>query len=134
MEIAARAAIAIRIGIRGEEESSEAVVELAGLALSRLPACWPLPLAFLLPLAAVEPLPWLPWPVPAPLPVLGLVFADDEPPDEDPEPEAFELPEPVAVPPPSEELAFEPPEPFVGGVVCPVTVGTSVSYWTPVAS
>jgi hypothetical protein len=87
----------------------------------------------MLPLAAVEPLPWLPWPVPAPPPVLGLVFADDEPPDEDPGPEAFELPEPVAVAP-SEGLAVEPPEFFDGGVVCPVTVGTAVSYWTPVAS
>jgi hypothetical protein len=62
-----------------------------------------------------------------------LVFADDEPPDEDPEPEAVELPEPVAEAPSVAELAVEPPELF-GGVVCPVTVGTSVSYWTPVAS
>ena len=89
-----------------------------------------------LPLAAVEPLPWLPWPATPPLPVLGLVFADDGPPEEDPDPEALELPEPVAAEPPplDEELAGElPPEPF-GGVVCPVTVGTAVSYWTPLDS
>lgn len=36
---------------------------------------------------AVEPLPGLLWPVPSPLPVLGLPFADDAPLDEDPEPE-----------------------------------------------
>ncbi len=128
MEIAARAAIAIRIGIKGEEEpSSEDVCELTGWPPARLPACCPLPL----PAPAVEPLPWLPWPVPAPPPVLGLPFADDGPPAEDPDPEAFVLPEPVAPAPPfDEEPAAEPPEPF-GGVVCPVTVGTSVSYWGP---
>jgi hypothetical protein len=65
--------------------------------------------------------------------VLGLLFADDAPPDEDPEPEAPEFPEPVgAVAPPLEELAggLE----WFGGVVCPVTVGTAVSYWTPLDS
>jgi hypothetical protein len=65
--------------------------------------------------------------------MLGLSFADDGPPDEDPDPE--ELPELVAAElPPDEDLAGEPPsEPF-GGLVVPVTVGTAVSYCTPLDS
>jgi hypothetical protein len=56
-----------------------------------------------------------------------LPFADDGPPDEDPD---VEFPEPFADerPPLDEDLAPEPPPRWVGGVVWPVTVGTSVSY------
>jgi hypothetical protein len=90
--MAARAAIAIRIGTRGEEEllSEEDVWPAAGcLPCEELfgdcpaPPCCP----------AVEALPGLPWPVPPPLPVLGLLFADDAPLDEDPDPEEPEFPE-----------------------------------------
>jgi hypothetical protein len=133
--MAARATIAIRIGIRGEEEESlEDVWEpVTRDACSEAVApCLPAPWG-----PAVEPLPGLPWPVPPPLPVLGLVFADDGLP-EDPSPEAPEFPEPVAVEPPpfDEAWAGVPPPELVGGVgvVCPVTVGTAVSYWTPLES
>jgi hypothetical protein len=72
--------------------------------------------------------------VPPPLPVLGLP-ADDAPPDEDPDPEAPELPESVGAvaPPLAEEFAGE----VVlggGGFLFPVAVGTAVSYWTPLDS
>jgi hypothetical protein len=84
--MAARAAIAIRIGIKGEEELSSAVDwELTGWPAERLPACWLLPL-WPLPVA-VEPLPWPPEPVLAPPPVLGLLFAAEGlPPAPDPDP------------------------------------------------
>jgi hypothetical protein len=119
IEIAAKTPIAIRIGTRGEEESPDCC-ELTGRPLER--DSTPVPAA------AVEPLPSLPWPVPPPLPVLGLAF-DDEPAFEDPDPEALPLPEPAGAeaPPVAEELAGGPPEPFAG-LVCPVGVGTSVSY------
>jgi hypothetical protein len=65
IEIAARAAIAIRIGTKGEEELPEVVA--VDVSPGFVGACW-LPL---------EPLPGLLWPVP-PLPVPG-----DEPDLED---------------------------------------------------
>lgn len=133
--MAAKATIAIRIGIKGEEEESlEDVWEPVADGACSEAVAWCLPTDWC---PAVEPLPGLPWPVPPPLPVLGLVFADDGLlPDEDPDPEAFELPEPVAVePPPFEEAwAGVPPPELVGGVVCPVGVGTAVSYWIPLES
>lgn len=92
------------------------------------------------------PLPWLPWPVPTPLPVLELLPpADDGLFDEDPDPEFSVLPEefeeepplsgefdacavvfPPELPPP--ELVPPPPPLLTGGDLCPVVVGTSVSY------
>jgi hypothetical protein len=85
--------------------------------------------------AALEPSPGLLWPVPPPLPVLGLLSPDDAPPDEDPDPEALELPESVgaAAPPLAEEFAGEPVL-GGGGFLFPVAVGTSVLYWTPLDS
>lgn len=80
IEMAARTAIAIRIGIRGEEDESAA--DCCGLTgwPPETPPCW-------LPLVAVEPLPWPPEPVPPPSPVLGLLFvADGFPPEPDPDP------------------------------------------------
>jgi hypothetical protein len=131
--MAARATIAIRIGIRGEEESLEDVWELVTGGACSEAVAWCLP-ADCCP--AVEPLPGLPWPVSVPPPVLGLVFADDGLPDEDPPPAVPGFPELVAVgPPPVEALAGVPPPGLGGvGVVCPVTVGTAVSYWTPLES
>ncbi|MFN8163284.1 MAG: hypothetical protein U0R26_05530 [Solirubrobacterales bacterium] len=121
IEIAARAAIAIRIGTRGEEELPFEVEALAGCCSATVPAgCAP-----------VVPLPGLPWPVPPSLPVVGLLLApDDAPPDEDPDPEAPELPDADGDDPPVEELSAGGLllELWAGGFVCPLTVGTSVSY------
>lgn|GEM_PF-4809330 len=91
-EIAARAAIAIRIGTSGEEPPSDDDEDegelLTGFADCTEPDFGP----------PVVALPGLPWPVPVPVPVLGLGF-DDEPPDPEPPP-------PVPVPPP----VCEPPD------------------------
>jgi hypothetical protein len=69
IEIAASAAIAIRIGTRGEEPPEVVAVDAVGSPSPGFAdACW----------APLEPLPGLPWPVPPPLPVPG-----DEPDRED---------------------------------------------------
>lgn len=81
IEIAARAAIAIRIGTRGEEPPPSSVEALlTGLPFERPP-----------PSPALVPLPWLPWPLPPfPVPGLSLTCATapppDDPPEEDPDP------------------------------------------------
>jgi hypothetical protein len=95
IEIAASAAIAIRIGIKGEEPPS----------LEALLAAWPC-VTPAEPWPAVAPLPGLPWPVPPPLPVPGLSLACatappvDDPSEEDPEsrPPCPGVPEAVAPP------------------------------------
>jgi hypothetical protein len=85
IEIAARTTMAIRIGIRGEEDESSD--EEAGLTALE-PVCeepdWPWP-------ALVEPLPWLPWSAPTSERVLGLPLFPEPPPDEflDPEEPGF---------------------------------------------
>jgi hypothetical protein len=119
IEMAARAAIAIRIGTRGEEEEpSFWVVALSGLPSA--PDCW-----------LVVPLPGLRWPVPSRPPVLGLPFADPAPPDPDPEPDP-EGPMPPESPgePLFEELSAGGLllDLWLGGVVFPLGPGISVSY------
>jgi hypothetical protein len=130
IEIAASAAIAIRTGTKGEEPSEESWV------LTGLPCCTPcgccVPPALD---AASEPLPRLPWPVSPPPPVLGLPPAEDGLPDEDSDPGAPELSEPLGAvaPPVAEEFAGE----LVlggGSFLFPVGLGTAVSYWTPLDS
>jgi hypothetical protein len=130
IEIAARIAITIRIGISGEEPPSPEpdVVEATGSEPCSEPseswaplACWGL----------VEPLPWLLWPVPPSPLVVGLPFAD-APPDEDPDPEALALPEALGDPDPPDGVAWVPPE-LCDGVagLPPVGEGTAFSYWYP---
>lgn len=91
IEIAASAAITIRIGTRGEdEESSCEEVGLATFCCSEIEARGCL---------LAEPLPWLPWPEPPPCPVLELlVAADDELPEDPPDPDVPVLPEGVEPP------------------------------------
>ena len=125
IEIAARAAIAIRIGTKGEDELSLLAVgvETVWFSLSEAVGC-----------LAEEPLPGLPWPLPPLLPEPEWLLPPDGLFDEDPEPVSPVLPEPGFEPPAFEDSAgplpplplLEPP--FAGGVVCPLTVGTSVSY------
>lgn len=80
----------------------------------------------------VVPLPGLPCPLPASLPVLGLPLPEVSPPDPDPDPEPGVPvpPDSVGDEPPSEELSAGGLllDLWVGGVVCPLTVGISVSY------
>ena len=127
IEIAAKAAIAIRIGTKGEDESSsEALSALRGCpGWVADDCCVPVPLS-----PAFVPLPGLPWPVPPSPPEPGLA-ATDEPSEEDPE---LEAPEPfgAVAPPLAEDFADE--LCFFGGLVFPVTVGTSVSYTGPTDS
>jgi hypothetical protein len=142
IEIPARTRITIRIGIAGEEEPPlpEDFDSSPGLALAPVLVLFE-PLA--LPpfeccsLAAVEPLPGLPWPAPLPLPVLGLPFADeDELPDDDPDASELEAPglDDDELPPLAGLVEEEEPPVWVGVDAWPVTVGTDGLYWYPLES
>ena len=121
--MAARTAIAIRIGTSGEELSPE-LCEEAGCPVAV--GCEPEP--------AEEPLPWLPWPEPEPLPVLGFWPPADGPFPEEP---PFEPPAPAFEP-----LASASWEPLPGSDLCDffdVFPGTVIergasSYWMPAES
>lgn len=122
--------MAIKIGVKGEEESSE---DSTG-ALTGLPVCPEAGFS-----EPVEPLPWLGWPVLGLPLVLGLSFPPaDEPPDEDSPPLA-EPPDP-----PESPGTVAPPEPAsvfeefarvsFSDFVLPGTVGTEGSYSTSALS
>lgn len=99
-EIAASTAIAIKIGISGEEPSSSEEVGGAGwLVCCREPASLP-----------EEPLPGLPCSVPPLLPVAAPPVDEDGFPAEDPPPDEPEVPEPGMAPPSA-------PEEFAGGLL-----------------
>ena len=77
--MAARTAIAIKIGIKGEESSSS-----EALAGSAAEPCSP---GFADDLSTpAEALPGLPWPAPFPLPVLAPLSTDEPSPEDPPEP------------------------------------------------
>lgn len=124
IEIAARTAIAIRIGTSGEDPPSLPCEEVGSVAAV---SCDPLPGP------AEEPLPWLPWPEPEPLPVLGFWPPVDEPFPEEP---PFEPPEPPEPPGVLEPFASASLEPFPGSDLCDffdvlfgtVTVGGASVY------
>lgn len=90
IEIAASAAIAIRIGISGEEPPSSLEALLTGWPCVRPAEPW----------SAVAPLPGLLWPVPPPSPVPGLSLACATAPPEDDTEEDPESPVPPCPGPP----------------------------------